>query len=117
MDQLISAFRDPKSEKDIKGLFESIFTKTEKLMLAKRLAIAVLLEQGLSYPEISSAIKVSSVTISFVRNNIMKNNDGYLQLIRALDKRIVLELKKAKSAHPKGRTSDYSHSSTVRIFF
>ena len=68
----------------MEDLFDSLFTKTERLMLAKRLAIALLLERGRSYKDISRVLKVSSVTIGLVRNNIMKGNQPYSDLIRNL---------------------------------
>ena len=84
--QLIVAFKQCLNEKTLEDLFDSLFTKTERLMFAKRLAIAVLLERGLNYKDISRLIKVSSVTIGLVRNNIMKNNQPYLDLVKSLVK-------------------------------
>jgi len=83
---LDGALADLNSNQEITGLMESIFTNTERLMVAKRLAIATLLEHGWTYPEISQTLKVSSTTISFVKNSVMKNNDNYLKLIRLLQK-------------------------------
>lgn len=81
-----NALADLRSNQEITGLMESIFTNAERLMVAKRLAIATLLEQGWTYPEISRVLKVSSTTISFVKNRIMKNNEIYIKLIRLLQK-------------------------------
>ncbi len=88
LEQLTASIANLKKDSEVAGLIDSLFTKTERLMLAKRLAIAMLLERGVTYPKISKALKVSSVTISFVRNSIMKNNEDYSQLIKSLNKDI-----------------------------
>jgi len=84
--QLMAVFKNCSNERELEDLFDSLFTKTERFMLSKRLAIAVLLERGLSYSGISRILKVSSVTIGLVRNNIMKGNQPYSNLIRNLMK-------------------------------
>lgn len=88
---LISALADLNEKKDMASFMDSLFTQTERLMLAKRLAIAVLLERGFSYKKISGLLKVSSVTIGVVRNSIMKNNDSYMQLIRKIASKLSIE--------------------------
>jgi uncharacterized protein YerC len=82
LESLISVLVSLNTKKDMTDLIDSLFTQTERLMLAKRLAIALLLDRGMNYKEISKLIKVSSVTISFVRNGIMKNNESYINLIK-----------------------------------
>lgn len=88
---LIGALADLNERKDVASLIDSLFTQTERLMLAKRLAIAVLLEKEFSYKKISGLLKVSSVTIGFVRNSIMKNNNPYMQLIRKIASKLPIE--------------------------
>ena len=70
----------------VEGLFNNLFTRTERVMFAKRLAIAVLLERGTPYSVISKTLKVSNSTIGFVRNHIMSGNREYTALIKSLDK-------------------------------
>lgn len=89
---LIDALADLNKKKDVASLIDSLFTQTERLMLAKRLAIAVFLERGLSYKKISSLLKVSSVTIGFVKNSIMKNNNPYAQLISKIANKLSIEV-------------------------
>lgn len=89
---LIAALANLSEKKDIASLLDSLFTQTERLMLAKRLAIAVLLERGLSYKRIGGLLKVSSVTIGFVRNGIMKNNDSYIRLVKQIADKITVEV-------------------------
>ena len=48
-------------------LIDFLLTETEKIMLAKRLAIALLLESGFGYEQIKTALKVSQGTIATVK--------------------------------------------------
>lgn len=89
---LIAALANLGEKKDVASLLDSLFTQTERLMLAKRLAIAVLLERELSYKKISGLLKVSSVTIGFVRNSIMRNNEPYMCLVRKIASSLSTEI-------------------------
>ncbi len=89
---LVAALSNLADTKQMANLLDSLFTQTERLMLAKRLAIAVLLERGLSYKKISSMLKVSSVTIGSVRNSIMRNNDPYINLVKQIAGRLTIEV-------------------------
>ena len=66
-----------------KVFLEDLLTRTEKIVLAKRLAIALLLESGRSYSEIKDIVKVSASTISTV-NNSLNNGKGYREIIKKL---------------------------------
>ncbi len=90
-ENLAAALAAVTARRDMERFMGSLFTETERLMLAKRLAIAVLLAQGWSYSRISKALKVSSVTVGFVRNSVMKNNRAYTELIRQLSHHITIE--------------------------
>lgn len=50
----------------VEEFFNELISPTEKLMLAKRLAIAILLEKGYTYEDIISVLKVSRTTIQSV---------------------------------------------------
>ncbi len=52
--------------------FSTLFTRSEIVMLEKRLAIPLLLNQGLSYKEIGRMIDVSPATISSVKHHFTK---------------------------------------------
>ena len=86
LNHLVGTLASLAKKEEINDLLDGLFTRTERLMLAKRLAIAALLEQELSYKEISKLLKVSSVTIGFVKNGIMKNNNNYDSLIKTIQK-------------------------------
>lgn len=66
LEQLDTVLADLHSPKETTAFLSSFLTPTERLVFAKRLAIAWLLEQGKSYGEISKQLKVSSATISSV---------------------------------------------------
>ncbi len=82
--RLAATFAEVRTPGEIAELLDGLFTKTERLMFAKRLAIAVMLERGISYSAISRALRVSSVTIGFVRNGVLRENAHYAKLIVSL---------------------------------
>lgn len=90
-DNFVAVLAHMTERRDMEHFLDSLLTRTERLMFAKRLAIAVLLERGRSYAQISKALKVSSVTIGFVRNSIMKDNKPYAQLIQQLSRSTLFE--------------------------
>ncbi len=69
-----------RSSKDFQDVVEDLFTPTERIMLAKRLSIALLLMQGYEYREISKVLRVSFPTISAI-NMKLKYNSGYKKSI------------------------------------
>jgi uncharacterized protein YerC len=61
----------------------SFFTETEQVVLAKRLAIALLLKQGVPYESIKHQLKVSSATISSVM--VMAKKEGFQLALTILE--------------------------------
>ena len=61
--QTIADLKNPSS---VQGFFQELLTPTEQLMLAKRLAIAILILKKYSYTEIIDILKVSPVTIGSI---------------------------------------------------
>ena len=59
---------------------DDFLTPTEKIMLGKRLAIAVLLLKGYDYATISQLLKVSSATIGKIVN-LLRFSDGGLKMM------------------------------------
>lgn len=57
---------DLKSPKDLEFFTARLFSPAEKVMLAKRFMIALLLEQGLSFRRVCQVLKVSPNTVSSV---------------------------------------------------
>ena len=55
-----------------KGIFDELFTKTERLMIAKRLAILFLVNDGLPTHTISERLRVSPSTVARFENSSRK---------------------------------------------
>lgn len=79
-------------KKDEAGEFISdLLTPTEKVMLAKRLAIAFLLEKDYDYRTIQRVIRVSAPTITSVNIARQYGSRGYRKLITQIIKEEKLE--------------------------
>ena len=63
----LKAIKKTARGKETQLLINFLLTETEKIVLTKRLAIALLLEKGLDYDQIKSALKVSQGTIASVK--------------------------------------------------
>lgn len=70
-----------KNPKDAEEFVESILTPVERIMLAKRLAIAFLLEKDYKYREIQRVIRVSLPTIASVNVVRQYMGNGYKKII------------------------------------
>ena len=69
------------SSKDIHTFFKSLLSYTEQVMLAKRLAISLLLTKGYTYEEIRSVLKVSTSTVATVHKALLVGSPGYQMAI------------------------------------
>lgn len=69
-----------KDKKEAQNFAYDLFSSTEKVMLAKRIAIAFLLMKGYQYREISRLLRVSLTTIGSV-NIVLKLGKGGYQTI------------------------------------
>lgn len=76
-ERLFSAVKHLKHESEVSQFFSDLLTKTERIMLAKRLAIVVMLESNYPFKVISRALKVSEATISNMRDRFDRGGDGY----------------------------------------
>ncbi len=70
-----------KDEDSVKKFLEDLLTPTEKIMLSKRLAIAVLLVKNYDYRSISQVLKVSTTTIASVATWLKIAGTGYRHVI------------------------------------
>jgi len=59
-------------------LIDAFFTKTEKIVLAKRIAIAFMLTKGYTYNSIVGTIKVSHGTVANIADSL-KSNDASIK--------------------------------------
>lgn len=80
------ALAEAKSAKEVKLLLDDLLTPTEKVMLSKRLAIAILLMKEYDYRAIREILKVSPPTISKVANWFKFKGEGYRRVANKLFK-------------------------------
>ena len=67
--------------------FNDLLTPTEKIMLSKRLAIAVMLIKGYDYSSIKSILKVSPTTIGAISLWLKYPGKGYRKAVTELIKK------------------------------
>ncbi len=70
-EHLLAFLSSSKSKEEARILSEELLTKTERLMLGKRLATIVMLARGYTFDQISEALAVSPQTISRVWKEFM----------------------------------------------
>ena len=76
LETLWDAVSQVKDKHDVRLFLNDLLTPIERIMVTKRLAIAVLLLKGHNYEAISGLIKVSSETIARIAL-ILRANSGY----------------------------------------
>lgn len=64
-------------EEEVKKFLNDFLSPTEKTMLIKRLAIAMLLLKGYTYKDIREILKVSYPTINHIQRWLAKGGRGY----------------------------------------
>lgn len=84
------------SQKETKAFFYDFFTKTERIVLAKRLAIALLIRKEYDWRDIQYLLHVSTSTISRVANWLDREGSGVKPILDKLilEERIAKFLKK-----------------------
>lgn len=82
-DIFIKSFVSLKDKNDAANFVSDLFSPTEKVMLAKRIAIAALLLKNYQYRDISKLLHVSVATISTVNLSLKHGKGSYK---RVLDK-------------------------------
>lgn len=70
---------------------KELLTPTEIRMLAKRIQIAKMLQEGYKYEDIRNHVRVTDSTISSVNNQLQYRDGGYIKIIERL---IKLEIKR-----------------------
>ncbi|EKD87495.1 MAG: TrpR like protein, YerC/YecD [uncultured bacterium] len=73
-----------RSQSEAKDFFYDFFTKTERVMLAKRLAIALMIQKEYSYEDIHFILHVSTSTINRVGNWLDKGGEGVKRILEKL---------------------------------
>lgn len=69
---------------DIEEFLNDFLSPVEKIMLAKRLSIAVLLAKGHTYPRISEILRVTPATIAGVSLNLKYAGRGYKKMVEKI---------------------------------
>lgn len=104
MTQISKRFLKPEVEEKIKSLFfdclarchsqgvaesfiDSLLTETEKVMIAKRVAIALMLLKGRTSVEVQNTLKVSGQTVWTVGMWLRSKGAGYQTLLKEVIKR------------------------------
>lgn len=77
----LNTFVNIRTNEEADEFISDLLTPTEKIMLAKRLAIAFLLEKNYDYRTIQKIIRVSTGTIAFVNLSLHHGSTGYKKLI------------------------------------
>lgn len=73
---------------------DSIFTETERVMLAKRLAIVVMLKENFQESDIANSLHVTRVTVERIKHNLEAHWQGFEFALEALEKEKRLKLLK-----------------------
>lgn len=81
---ILSQFSD---SSDAQSFLSELLTKTERVMVAKRLGIAVLLTKGYTYRNIRQVLKVSFPTIRSVQFWLDHGSGAYRKVIEKIGKR------------------------------
>lgn len=75
-ESLLEAISQVRSKAEVSIFIEDLLTPTERIMVSKRLSIAILLLKGWNYDSIKDLLKVSSETVSRIAL-ILKTKKGY----------------------------------------
>lgn len=66
---------------DIEDFLDDFLSPVEKIMLAKRLSIAILLAKGYTYPTIRKILRVTPSTIAAVSVSLKYSGQGYKKMV------------------------------------
>ena len=83
-EKLFKAIKHLKREKEAAQFLSDLLTKTERIMLAKRLAIIIMLDANYPFKVISNALRVSEATIRVMRDRFDRGGGGYNLVIGRL---------------------------------
>ena len=71
------AFADLRTEDEVSAFLDDLLSPTEKIMLGKRLAIAILLDRGYDQRTIHTIMKTSLSTVNSVNFWLKNKGNGY----------------------------------------
>lgn len=85
IENLKAVFRKINKEEEMSSLFHSLLSSTEQLMLSKRLAIIVLLQEGVAEPKIADALNVTRITVEKMRFFMETKGEGFDIALKKLE--------------------------------
>lgn len=83
----IKTISDLKSKEAVKNFLDDLLSPSEKIMLVKRLAIAIMLAKGYTYDLIDDTLKVSRPTITNVSFWLKYGKNGYKKVVDSIFKK------------------------------
>lgn len=95
-DRLIELLAGITQRTDLSDVLADLLTKTERTMIAKRLAIVVMLHKRYPFAVISRTLKVSEATISVMKDRMDRGGRGFEKALARLEKERKLEALLAK---------------------
>lgn len=72
------------NREDIFAFFDDFLSPTERIMLSKRIAIALMLKKGYNYEIIKDILKVSQATIASINLKLKYTGKGYNQVLNRI---------------------------------
>ena len=84
IDLFWTSFSTLSTKENAAVFLEALLSPTEKLMLSKRLAIAIMILKGYGYPSINERLKVSDSTIWNIKLNLDHKGKGYQKMIEQI---------------------------------
>lgn len=91
LNSLVYVFKDTKETKQMSQFLDAFLSKTEKIMLAKRLAIVFLLSEGVEETKIADTLAVTQPTVSRIKLWYETKGSGYKVAINKIKKQKLLE--------------------------
>jgi uncharacterized protein YerC len=107
-----------KKPEDIEEFLHDFLSPVEKIMLAKRLAIAILLAKNYSYPSIQQILRVTPTTIATVSLSLKYSGKGYKKMVEKIlsdEKRdnFWQKIEDVLASIPKAKGSDWSYQRKI----
>ena len=87
LDSLSYIIKELKTKDEVDKFLSSSLTKTERLMIARRVLTAFLLENNIEDKRISTTLKLTPATITRLKMWINLNKDGFNLVFKKLDKK------------------------------
>lgn len=91
IDTFLFVITDIKDKQTMESFLNSILSKTEKTMLAKRLAMVFLLSENIEETKIAQTLNVTQSTVSIMKLRLETKWAGYQQAITKIKKQKALE--------------------------